>query len=72
MLNNKAAEKKQAIREWWADAPMTYAEDHGHVEYRLPDGSMERVEIGSKRFYELADFASQCGAVLFVETEQTA
>jgi hypothetical protein len=23
-------------------------------------------------FYELADFASECGAVLFVETEQTA
>ncbi|NKD45782.1 class I SAM-dependent methyltransferase [Haematospirillum jordaniae] len=35
---------------------MTYAEDHGHVEYRLPDGSMERVEIGTRRFYELADY----------------
>jgi len=34
---------------------MTYAEDHGHVEYRLTDGSMERVEIGTQRFYELAD-----------------
>lgn len=46
---------KKAIRDWWANAPMTYAESHGHVEYRLPDGTMERVEFGSRRFFELAD-----------------
>ena len=34
---------------------MTYAESHGSVEYRLSDGTMERVVLGSKRFYELAD-----------------
>lgn len=56
MTDNKQHDKKKAIRDWWADAPMTYAEDHGHVEYRLPDGSMERVEIGTRRFYELADY----------------
>ena len=55
MTDNNNHDKKKAIRDWWADAPMTYAEDHGHVEYRLPDGSMERVEIGTQRFYELAD-----------------
>lgn len=55
MSENNINDKKRAIRDWWADAPMTYAEDHGHVEYRLPDGSMERVEIGTRRFYELAD-----------------
>ncbi len=55
MTDNKQHDKKKAIRDWWADAPMTYAEDHGHMEYRLPDGSMERVEIGTRRFYELAD-----------------
>lgn len=48
-------QKKKAIRDWWAGAPMTYAEDHGNVEYRLSDGTMERVEIGTRRFYELAD-----------------
>jgi SAM-dependent methyltransferase len=47
--------KKQAIRDWWAQSPMTYAEDHGRVEYILPDGSKEVVEIGTRRFYELAD-----------------
>lgn len=46
---------KAAIRDWWAGAPMTYAETHGEVDYRLPDGTMERVELGSKRFFELAD-----------------
>jgi 2-polyprenyl-3-methyl-5-hydroxy-6-metoxy-1,4-benzoquinol methylase len=55
MSDNKQHDKKKAIRDWWADAPMTYAEDHGHVEYRLADGRMERVEIGTRRFYELAD-----------------
>ena len=43
MHDSSTSEKKKAIRDWWADAPMTYAEDHGHVEYRLPDGSLERV-----------------------------
>jgi SAM-dependent methyltransferase len=55
MHDASEGEKKKAIRKWWAEAPMTYAEDHGHVEYRLPDGTMERVEIGTRRFYELAD-----------------
>ena len=53
--HNNLPDKKKAIRDWWADTPMTYAEDHGHAEYRLTDGSMERVEIGTRRFYELAD-----------------
>jgi 2-polyprenyl-3-methyl-5-hydroxy-6-metoxy-1,4-benzoquinol methylase len=55
MTNNKQLDKKKAIRNWWADVPMTYAKDHGRAEYRLPDGGMERVEIGTRRFYELAD-----------------
>lgn len=24
---------KQAIRDWWAQHPMTYADTHGHLEY---------------------------------------
>jgi len=46
---------KEAIRDWWANAPMTYAEDHGQAEYHLPDGTVERAEFGSRRFFELAD-----------------
>ena len=46
---------KSKIRDWWAAAPMTYAEEHGATEYHLANGSIERVDIGSKRFFELAD-----------------
>ncbi len=47
--------EKDRIRQWWADAPMTYGETHGETEYHLPDGTVEKVEIGSRRFFELAD-----------------
>lgn len=55
MTDLSTAQVKKAIREWWANAPMTYAEAHGQAEYRLADGTMERVELGSPRFFELAD-----------------
>jgi ubiquinone/menaquinone biosynthesis C-methylase UbiE len=48
-------DQKAAIRNWWANAPMTYAEQHGSVRYRRADGSFEEVELGSQRFFELAD-----------------
>lgn len=34
---------------------MTYAEAHGSTEYLRADGSVESVEIGTRRFFELAD-----------------
>lgn len=46
---------KERIRDWWAAAPMTYGEQHGNTEYVRPDGTVETVAIGSKRFFELAD-----------------
>ena len=51
----KPADIKSEIRRWWADAPMTYGETHGQTEYVLPDGTVETVEIGGVRFFELAD-----------------
>jgi 2-polyprenyl-3-methyl-5-hydroxy-6-metoxy-1,4-benzoquinol methylase len=48
-------ELKAKIRNWWAGAPMTYGEDHGRATYHRPDGSTETVELGSQRFFELAD-----------------
>jgi len=51
---SRAATKEQ-IRDWWADAPMTYGAHHGGTEFVHPDGSVEVVEIGSRRFFELAD-----------------
>lgn len=55
MMDQTNDDIKKAIRDWWAGSPMTYAESHGNVEYRLPDGTMEQVQLGSRRFYELAD-----------------
>ncbi len=46
---------KERIRDWWAAAPMTYGERHGTTEFARADGSVETVEIGSQRFFELAD-----------------
>jgi len=50
-----STDRKAAIRDWWARAPMTYAEQHGSVRYRRADGSVEEVALGSRRFFELAD-----------------
>jgi 2-polyprenyl-3-methyl-5-hydroxy-6-metoxy-1,4-benzoquinol methylase len=50
-----SASLKDRIRDWWSAAPMTYGEEHGTTEYVRRDGSVERVEIGSRRFFELAD-----------------
>ncbi len=47
--------QKSDIRNWWANAPMTYASTHGSTTYQRSDGTLETVEIGSRRFYELAD-----------------
>jgi SAM-dependent methyltransferase len=49
------ADIKDQIRDWWAGQPMTYGEQHGATTYTRPDGSVEQVEIGSRRFFELAD-----------------
>ena len=46
---------KAQIRDWWAGAPMTYGDQHGSTEYVCPDGTVERVELGSRRFFEIAD-----------------
>ena len=46
---------KEKIRDWWADAPMTYGDRHGGTQFVRPDGTVEVVEIGSRRFFELAD-----------------
>ncbi|HRJ68253.1 MAG TPA: class I SAM-dependent methyltransferase [Beijerinckiaceae bacterium] len=53
--SSRATVMKEKIRRWWAEAPMTYGETHGTTEYHLPDGSVETVEIGTRRFFELAD-----------------
>ena len=46
---------KEEIRDWWAAAPMTYGEVHGDADYVRPDGTVEQVDIGTRRFFELAD-----------------
>lgn len=46
---------KDSIRDWWASNPMTYGAEHGRLEYVHPDGRSEYAEIGTARFFELAD-----------------
>lgn len=48
-------QQKEAIRDWWADNPMTYGFEHGVTSYTLEDGSQVEVRIGSREFFELAD-----------------
>jgi SAM-dependent methyltransferase len=54
-MKKDGTQLKSEIRDWWASAPMTYAQDHGATLYHRPDGTVERVEIGSRRFFKLAD-----------------
>ena len=42
------------IRQWWADFPMTYGEEHGQAEYRDAAGSV-RVDLGTREFFDNAD-----------------
>lgn len=54
-MGAKTQDIKNSIRSWWAASPMTYGLAHGETAYARPDGTTETVELGSKRFYELAD-----------------
>src|SRR5215831_12529859 len=53
--SDAATDLKEKIRDWWSAAPMTYGEQHGTTNYVRPDGSVESVDFGSRRFFELAD-----------------
>jgi 2-polyprenyl-3-methyl-5-hydroxy-6-metoxy-1,4-benzoquinol methylase len=46
---------KQSIREWWASYPMTYGLEHGLTTYTKEDGTVVKVEIGTREFFEIAD-----------------
>jgi 2-polyprenyl-3-methyl-5-hydroxy-6-metoxy-1,4-benzoquinol methylase len=45
-------EVKSAIRQWWADYPMTYGDEHGNTVY---DANGTRVSLGTREFFEKAD-----------------
>jgi 2-polyprenyl-3-methyl-5-hydroxy-6-metoxy-1,4-benzoquinol methylase len=47
-----APETKSAIRQWWADYPMTYGDEHGNTEY---DANGTRVSLGTREFFQKAD-----------------
>jgi 2-polyprenyl-3-methyl-5-hydroxy-6-metoxy-1,4-benzoquinol methylase len=54
-MTQENAALKDSIRNWWANNPMTYGAEHGRLEYVHPDGRHEFAEIGTARFFELAD-----------------
>jgi ubiquinone/menaquinone biosynthesis C-methylase UbiE len=45
---------KEQIRQWWADYPMTYGEEHGNTQYRDASGAV-RVSLGTREFFDRAD-----------------
>ena len=45
---------KDRIRNWWAEFPMTYGEEHGTTEYKSGDGNA-KVDLGTKEFFDNAD-----------------
>jgi SAM-dependent methyltransferase len=45
---------KQAIRQWWAEYPMTYGEEHGNTDYR-DAGGKNHAALGTREFFEKAD-----------------
>src|SRR5271169_1175040 len=46
---------KNDILEWWANNPMTYGREHGHMEYLDDKGEIHSTVIGSREFFELSD-----------------
>ena len=50
-----ASPLKTAIRDWWSECPMTYADTHGGTEYRDADGRLIAVLPGSREFFAKAD-----------------
>lgn len=45
---------KREIRQWWADFPMTYGDEHGNTDYRRGSTNVS-VALGSREFFENAD-----------------
>jgi len=46
---------RQEVKKWWADNPMTYGRTHGDAVYVDAGGEEQRVEFGSKAFFERVD-----------------
>lgn len=47
--------KRQEVKDWWADYPMTYGTVHGEPVYVGPDGTKQRLALGSREFFEQVD-----------------
>lgn len=53
MTLTHADNARDAVRQWWAEFPMTYGEEHGNTLYQDAGGAP--VSIGSREFFEHAD-----------------
>ncbi len=47
--------KKEAIRDWWAQHPMTYGDEHGSSTYRAETGAKVALSLGDRAFFEQVD-----------------
>jgi ubiquinone/menaquinone biosynthesis C-methylase UbiE len=49
------AAERAAVKQWWADNPMTYGRTHGTAVYVDESGHEQEVGFGSRRFFEQVD-----------------
>ena len=47
--------ERRAVKQWWADNPMTYGATHGQTTYSSTDGTAATVELGTRQFFERVD-----------------
>jgi SAM-dependent methyltransferase len=55
MMPNAKTQPHGRIADWWASNPMTYGRGHGTTTFKTTEGRDVAVELGSPRFFELAD-----------------
>jgi ubiquinone/menaquinone biosynthesis C-methylase UbiE len=47
--------ERRAVKEWWAENPMTYGRTHGEGVYLSGTGDEERLALGTREFFERVD-----------------
>lgn len=50
----QSSSERRAVKQWWADNPMTYGRTHGEGVYKSQSGD-ERFALGTREFFERVD-----------------
>ena len=49
--------KKNALRNWWAQFPQTYGKEHGKPIYSFQDGKNVSMQLSTPEFFDMVDKA---------------